>query len=212
MRDFMTAPFHHGSLFPPTELIKRENLVVQDYRIIRIIILSTVWSVYEQAYVAALECGDIGLVDECSKLLNKKFPDSVRVKRLLGMQYEYNGEYKKALALYDSLLESNSSNLLLLKRKVISISLPTLSEHGKERQTYCYRMLTLHEMIDAHQVSVYKAQGDLKSAALEIHKILGLIYADPSLWLELADIHMSLGDYKVHLEEKMKTEKLRWSM
>ena len=53
-----------------------------------------------------------------------------------------------------------------------------------------------------YQVSVYKAQGDLKSAALEIHKILGLIYADPSLWLELADIHMSLGDYKVEDRKK----------
>ena len=93
-----------------------------------IITSRTVWSLYEQVYVAALECGDIGLVDECSKLLNKKFPDSVRVKRLLGMQYEYNGEYKKALALYDSLLDTNSSNLLLLKRKVTSIFISILKE------------------------------------------------------------------------------------
>ena len=113
--------------------MKSEILDVQDCRIIRIIILSTVWSLYEQAYVAALECGDIGLVDECSKLLNKKFPDSVRVKRLLGMQYEYNGEYKKALALYDSLLESNSSNLLLLKRKVTITTSSTLAIHCMER-------------------------------------------------------------------------------
>lgn len=68
--------------------------------------------------MAGLECGDIALVDECSKHLNKKFPDSVRVKRLLGMQYEYNKEFKKALDLYDSLLTKNPSNLLILKRKV----------------------------------------------------------------------------------------------
>ena len=68
--------------------------------------------------MAALECGDIELVDECSKHLNKKFPDSVRVKRLLGMQYEYTKEYKKALDLYDSLLSKNPSQLLILKRKV----------------------------------------------------------------------------------------------
>jgi ER membrane protein complex subunit 2 len=77
-----------------------------------------VWSLYEQIYIGALECGDISLVDECSKRLNKKFPESVRVKRLLGMQYEYNKEYKKAQELYDSLLASNPSNLLILKRKV----------------------------------------------------------------------------------------------
>jgi ER membrane protein complex subunit 2 len=73
---------------------------------------------YEQVYIAALECGDVALVDECSKHLNKKFPDSIRVKRLLGMQYEYNKEYKKALDLYDSLLQKNPSHLLILKRKV----------------------------------------------------------------------------------------------
>ena len=78
------------------------------------------WSLYEQIYIGALECGDIGLVDECSKRLNKKFPESVRVKRLLGMQFEYNKEYKRALELYDGLLKSNPSNLLILKRKVTS--------------------------------------------------------------------------------------------
>ena len=41
------------------------------------------------------------------------------MKRLLGMQFEYNKEYKRALELYDGLLASNPSNLLILKRKVI---------------------------------------------------------------------------------------------
>ena len=47
------------------------------------------------------------------------------------------------------------------------------------------------------QVCVYKAQGDMRAAALEIQKILKLMYGDASLWLELADIHMNLGDYQV---------------
>lgn len=42
------------------------------------------------------------------------------MKRLLGMQFEYNKEYKRALELYDGLLASNPSNLLILKRKVIN--------------------------------------------------------------------------------------------
>ena len=79
---------------------------------------------YEQVYIAALEFGDIDLVDVCSEALNKRFPDSVRVKRLLGMQYEFNKEYKKALDLYNNLLQSNPSNLLVLKRKVCNSILP----------------------------------------------------------------------------------------
>ena len=79
------------------------------------------WSLYEQVYIAALEYGDIQLLDMCSEALNKQFPDSIRVKRLLGMQYEFNKEYNKALELYQNLLTVNPSNLLLLKRKVLII-------------------------------------------------------------------------------------------
>jgi tetratricopeptide (TPR) repeat protein len=112
--------------------------------------------------MAALEFGDMDLVDLCTKQLCKKFPGSIRVRRLLGLQYEYNGEYQLALDLYDNLLKENPSNLLVLKRKVCA----------------------------------YKSQGDLKAAVLEIHKILKIIYGDQGLWLELADIHMTMGDYQ----------------
>ena len=47
------------------------------------------------------------------------------------------------------------------------------------------------------QICVYKAKGDLKTAALELHKILKISYGDASLWQELANIHEILGDYKV---------------
>ena len=90
-----------------------------NYIIYHIILYYTIgWSLYEQVYIAALEYGDIELVDICSEALNKNFPDSIRVKRLLGMQYEFNKEFDKALELYNNLLMINPSNLLLLKRKV----------------------------------------------------------------------------------------------
>ena len=47
------------------------------------------------------------------------------------------------------------------------------------------------------KVCVYKAKGDLKAAALELHKITKIVYGDVSLWQELAKIHMTLGDYQV---------------
>ena len=37
----------------------------------------------------------------------------------------------------------------------------------------------------------------MKTAALELHKILKISYGDASLWQELANIHEILGDYKV---------------
>lgn len=48
----------------------------------------------------------------------KKFPDSSRVGRLVGMQNEQNGKYEAALEIYTDLLKKNPANLMVLKRKV----------------------------------------------------------------------------------------------
>ena len=55
-------------------------------------LLGIVWSLYEQICVAALETGDQALADECIAQLLKKFPDSIRAGRLLGLQKEQVGE------------------------------------------------------------------------------------------------------------------------
>ncbi|KAL3659644.1 hypothetical protein V7S43_015319 [Phytophthora oleae] len=76
------------------------------------------WSVYEQTFVAALDLHDDELAETCLKALQTKFPGSSRVARLEGMQLEQRGEFAKALALYDELLEANPANALVLKRKI----------------------------------------------------------------------------------------------
>jgi cytochrome c-type biogenesis protein CcmH/NrfG len=48
----------------------------------------------------------------------KKFPDSARVGRLLGMQLEQAGKYEGALEVYSELLKKNPANLMIMKRKV----------------------------------------------------------------------------------------------
>ena len=61
----------------------------------------------------------------------------------------------------------------------------------------------------------------MKSAALELHKILKITYGDATLWQELANIQEVLGDYKVRWKQKrnlqnkkeilkIKMESLKW--
>ena len=68
--------------------------------------------------MAALDVGDVNIANECISLLLKKFPDSSRVGRLIGMQKEQQGKYEDALEIYAELLKKNPSNLMILKRRV----------------------------------------------------------------------------------------------
>lgn len=85
---------------------------------------------YEQICVAALDSGDVNLANECITLLLKKFPDSSRVGRLLGMQKEQSGEYEAALEIYAGLLKKNPANLMAMKRKVASSAVADLHVGG----------------------------------------------------------------------------------
>ena len=76
------------------------------------------WNLYEQIVIAALDNGDSTLANECIIILLKKFPESSRVRRLLGLRKELVEDYKGALEIYAGLLTKNPSNLMVMKRKV----------------------------------------------------------------------------------------------
>ena len=97
-----------------------DNAHMHTFSIIVLMIFpfQTVWNLYEQICVAALDIGDVNLATECIVLLMKKFPSSGRVIRLLGLQKEQAGEYEAALEIYVGLLKKNPANLMAMKRKV----------------------------------------------------------------------------------------------
>lgn len=76
------------------------------------------WNLREQLVLAALSSGKLETAEEHLVDLLKKFPNSVRVKRLLGMMKEAEGNYTEALEIYGTLLTQNPSNILIMKRKV----------------------------------------------------------------------------------------------
>lgn len=76
------------------------------------------WNLYEQICIAALDNGDSKFANECITILLKKFPNSSRVGRLVGMQNEQSGKYEAALEVYTDLLKKNPANLMVLKRKI----------------------------------------------------------------------------------------------
>lgn len=76
------------------------------------------WLVHEQVCVAALDCQDKEVANECLKKLKAKFPSSIRVGRLAGMCLEAQGKWEEALVHYEKLLAESPANATVMKRKV----------------------------------------------------------------------------------------------
>ena len=94
-----------------------------------------VWTVHEQVCVAALDCGeqetaevpamvndliafDVVFLQHSLEMLKKRFPGSMRVFKLEGMFFEAEGEFGKAIDLYESVLKDHPTNAELMKRKI----------------------------------------------------------------------------------------------
>ncbi|CAG8469305.1 6999_t:CDS:2 [Acaulospora morrowiae] len=77
-----------------------------------------VWSVYEQIFVAALDHREEALAKTCLENLEKRFPNSPRVKILEGMKLEAEEKLDDALKLYDEILEEDDSNIAATKRRI----------------------------------------------------------------------------------------------
>lgn len=76
------------------------------------------WIILEQVCIAACDCGDMKIANECFHLLEEKFPGSSRVAYLQGLIFEADGCYTKALELYGELLKKDETNSLVRKRKI----------------------------------------------------------------------------------------------
>lgn len=62
--------------------------------------------------------GKLDEAERCLEELIKKFPQSARVRRLVGIILECEGKFDEANSMYEILLKENPANLLVLKRKV----------------------------------------------------------------------------------------------
>jgi tetratricopeptide (TPR) repeat protein len=76
------------------------------------------WSVLEQAFIAAIDTGDLDAADGWLQPLEARFPESGRVRKLQGMRCEARGDYADADAIYLAVLGENPVNAAVAKRRV----------------------------------------------------------------------------------------------
>ncbi|KAG7383492.1 ER membrane complex subunit 2 [Phytophthora boehmeriae] len=151
------------------------------------------WAVYEQTCVAALDVHDDELAETCLKALQTKFPGSSRVARLEGMLLEQRGEFPKALALYDELLEANPANALVLKRKIAVL---------KAQKKTADVVTALNEFLRSFGTDLaawtelgetYLSLGAYRYAAFCYEELVLLNPMDSIFHTRLADIYSTIG-------------------
>ncbi|VDP02718.1 unnamed protein product [Soboliphyme baturini] len=76
------------------------------------------WIVYEQVYIAALDCANMEVAQDCLSELYKKFNKSRRLLKLEAMMLEATGRYPEAVKLYDSLIKMDETNPVYYKRRI----------------------------------------------------------------------------------------------
>ncbi|KAJ3746431.1 hypothetical protein DFH05DRAFT_1523023 [Lentinula detonsa] len=76
------------------------------------------WAFLEQLTLAAIDVANYEVADECLRQLAAQFPESPRVDVLSGIRMEATQPPETALKFYDELLETDSSNAAIYKRRI----------------------------------------------------------------------------------------------
>lgn len=76
------------------------------------------WTVMEQVFLAAAELGVAGWRDYCLKKLTTKFPSSLRVERLKGLNAESKAEWSEAKGIYEKILTDKPDDTPSRKRLI----------------------------------------------------------------------------------------------
>jgi len=131
-----------------------------------------VWLVYEQVCTAALDCQKYEIAEHCIALLDQKFPQSLRVRRLQGMMFEAQAEYERAEEEYKSILKIDETNMYARKRQIailkakgkIADAVVKLNEFLKEFMT---DYEAWNELCD-----LYLSQHDYSNAAFCLEELI----------------------------------------
>jgi len=129
----------------------------------------------EQICLCSLDIGRHDLADKCLEQLRKSGieKESVRFRRLLARCLEASGEYDDANRIYDSFLVDNPASVIALQRK------------------YCILKAQQQQQSDSGKMKI-----EPEKVIAALNDYLGQNMADVSGWYEMAELRMSLGDYK----------------
>ena len=152
------------------------------------------WTIHEQVFVAALDCGRLDLATSCLRALNKQFPRSLRVKKLRGMRLEALEDWENAKKIYESILAEDPANLIVRKR-CIAVTKAQNNPHETVKELAEYLDVFMSDQ------EAWMELADLYISLQEYHKaafcLEELILTHPHNHLyhqRYAEIHYTIGN------------------
>ncbi|VDO11065.1 unnamed protein product [Rodentolepis nana] len=123
------------------------------------------WIVLEQVLIAALDVHDFETAQTCLSHLRKRFPESVRVKRLHGMLLEASNQFEEARSLYKEIIDAESTDIIARKRLVVIFKSQGLYNQAIEELNKYLKLFMADIEAWGELSDLYLAQGDFKHAA-----------------------------------------------
>jgi len=152
--------------------------------------------VYEQVFVAALDCNRIDVANECLHALTDEFPDSLRIYKLQVMKLEAQERYEEALELLQNIIKKDKTNAAPRKRRVAILkACGRIPEAIKELTDYLKKFMVDQEAWQELS-ELYLAEQDYARAVFCVEELILHSPHNHLLHQRLAEIKYTQGGYE----------------
>ncbi|KAF7329893.1 TPR-REGION domain-containing protein [Mycena kentingensis (nom. inval.)] len=158
------------------------------------------WVALEQVFLAAVDLGRLDKADECLNLLSERFPGSQRVDVLQGIRMEATEPPELVLQFYDQLLEADSANAAIWKRK-ISV-LRRTNKIDKAVDELSQFVDTFYTDVDGwlELADIYSSCNQYTQALQALSHVLLLAAQNPFYFQQFAETAYTAGDLPLALK------------
>lgn len=130
------------------------------------------WTIYEQVFLASIDCRKMDLATMCLRELKTQFPNSIRVEKLNAMRLEAFDKYEEAKKIYDKILEAEPANAVVRKRLVAILKAQNrVAEAIKELNEYLKKFMSDQEAW-TELAELYISQQDHKKARFCMEELI----------------------------------------
>jgi len=151
------------------------------------------WDICDQVFFASLDCNQFEWSMKTMDMMEKRFPDSLRIKRMMGYLREATGHFDKAEEVYDQLIEADSSDTTSLKRKIVLCRLRNqpsraIAALNKHLEVYQTDLEAWKELAD-----IYLEEGNYQKALFCLEELIASFPQDYAVSLKYAETLYSAG-------------------